>query len=136
MSVQNGKTPQNIKARNADAQTVAAALSQRFGFRSVAITLRESLSASDNNWSALLYEGGKAYYSKKYAVRIVDRVGGGDSFASGLIYGLMTTGDAALAVNYGAAHGALAMTTPGDTTMASKDEVEAIMGGAGARVQR
>lgn len=66
----------------------------------------------------------------------MDRVGGGDSFASGLIYGLMITADAELAVNYGAAHGALAMTTPGDTTMASKKEVEAIMGGAGARVQR
>lgn len=57
-------------------------------------------------------------------------------FASGLIYGLMTTENAEMAVNYGAAHGALAMTTPGDTTMASKKEVEAIMGGAGARVQR
>ena len=63
-------------------------------------------------------------------------MGGGDSFASGLIYGLMTTGDAAQAVEYGAAHGALAMTTPGDTTMARKKEVEALMGGAGARVQR
>ena len=60
----------------------------------------------------------------------------GDSFASGLVYGLMATGDPELAVNYGAAHGALAMTTPGDTTMANKKEVEAIMGGAGARVQR
>ncbi len=69
-------------------------------------------------------------------LEIMDRVGGGDSFASGLIYGLMTTGDAKTAVNYGAAHGALAMTTPGDTTMASRKEVEAIMGGAGARVQR
>ena len=69
-------------------------------------------------------------------LEIMDRVGGGDSFASGLIYGLMTTENAEMAVNYGAAHGALAMTTPGDTTMASKKEVEAIMGGAGARVQR
>ena len=69
-------------------------------------------------------------------LEIMDRVGGGDSFASGLVYGLMTTENAELAVNYGAAHGALAMTTPGDTTMASKKEVEAIMGGAGARVQR
>ncbi len=66
----------------------------------------------------------------------MDRVGGGDSFASGLIYGLLMTGDAEQAVNYGAAHGALAMTTPGDTTMAVKKEVEAVMGGAGARVQR
>ncbi|MBR6909655.1 MAG: sugar kinase, partial [Lachnospiraceae bacterium] len=67
---------------------------------------------------------------------ILDRVSGGDSFASGLVYGLMTTADPEKAVNYGTAHGALAMTTPGDTTMASKKEVEALMGGAGARVQR
>ena len=65
-----------------------------------------------------------------------DRVGGGDSFASGLIYGLMTEGDPQYAVNCGIAHGALAMTTPGDTSMASKREVEAVMNGAGARVQR
>ena len=69
-------------------------------------------------------------------LEIMDRVGGGDSFASGLVYGLMTTGDPEKAVNYGAAHGALAMMTPGDTSMASVGEVEAIMGGAGARVKR
>jgi 2-dehydro-3-deoxygluconokinase len=69
-------------------------------------------------------------------LEILDRVGGGDSFASGLIYGLMTTEDAQTAVNYGVAHGALAMTTPGDTSMASLKEVENIVGGAGARVQR
>jgi 2-dehydro-3-deoxygluconokinase len=63
-------------------------------------------------------------------------VGGGDSFASGFIYGLMTTGDAQSAVDYGAEHGALAMTTPGDTTMASLKEVEKVMGGGGARVER
>ena len=75
--------------------------------------------------------------SKEYnGLEIMDRAGGGDSFASGLVYGLMTTGDPEQAVNYGAAHGALAMTTPGDTSMATKDEVEAIMGGAGARVKR
>ncbi len=62
--------------------------------------------------------------------------GGGDSFASGLIYGLITTGDPELAVNYGAAHGALAMTTPGDTSMASKEEVESIMKNGSARVKR
>jgi 2-dehydro-3-deoxygluconokinase len=77
------------------------------------------------------------YHSRKYNINpIVDRVGGGDSFASGLIFGLMETGDPEKAVNYGAAHGALAMTTPGDTTMASRSEVEALMGGAGARVKR
>ena len=75
--------------------------------------------------------------SKEYnGLEILDRVGGGDSFASGLVYGLMTTQDPQLAVNYGAAHGALAMTTPGDTSMATLEEVEAIMGGAGARVKR
>ena len=75
--------------------------------------------------------------TKEYnGLEIMDRVGGGDSFASGLIYGLMTTQDPEKSVNYGAAHGALAMTTPGDTSMASVNEVEAIMGGAGARVKR
>jgi 2-dehydro-3-deoxygluconokinase len=69
-------------------------------------------------------------------LEIYDRVGGGDSFASGLIYGLMTTGDPQQAVEYGAAHGALAMTTPGDTTMARLAEVEKIMAGGGARVDR
>jgi 2-dehydro-3-deoxygluconokinase len=67
---------------------------------------------------------------------ILDRVGGGDSFASGLVYGLMTTGDAQKAVNYGAAHGALAMTTPGDTSMANLKEVENVVKGAGSRVVR
>ncbi|MCL1856662.1 MAG: PfkB family carbohydrate kinase, partial [Kiritimatiellaeota bacterium] len=69
-------------------------------------------------------------------LEILDRVGGGDSFASGLIYGLMKTGDAKVAVEYGAAHGALAMTTPGDTSMATLDEVEKLIGGASARVER
>ena len=79
----------------------------------------------------------KITLSRQYeGLEIFDRVGGGDSFASGLIYGLMTTGDAEKAVNYGAAHGALAMTTPGDTSMATKKEVEKIMGGGGARVVR
>lgn len=106
-------------------------------FKAVATTLREVKTATVNDWSAICWADGKVYKAKDYkGLEIMDRVGGGDSFASGLIYGLMTTGDAELAVNYGAAHGALAMTTPGDTTMASRKEVEAIMGGAGARVQR
>ena len=106
-------------------------------FKAVATTLREVKTATVNDWSALCWAGGEIFKAKDYkGLEIMDRVGGGDSFASGLIYGLMTTGDAEIAVNYGAAHGALAMTTPGDTTMASKKEVEAIMGGAGARVQR
>jgi 2-dehydro-3-deoxygluconokinase len=106
-------------------------------FKAVATTLREVKTATVNDWSALCWAGGEIFKAKDYKeLEIMDRVGGGDSFASGLIYGLMTTKDAEKAVNYGAAHGALAMTTPGDTTMASKMEVEAIMGGESARVQR
>ena len=106
-------------------------------FKVVATTLRTVKTATVNDWSALCWAGGEIYKAKQYDnLEILDRVGGGDSFASGLIYGLMTTQDAQMAVDYGAAHGALAMTTPGDTTMASKKEVEAIMGGAGARVAR
>ena len=106
-------------------------------FKVVATTLRTVRSATVNDWKALCWAGGEIYLSKAYdGLEIMDRVGGGDSFASGLVYGLMTTGDPEKAVNYGAAHGALAMTTPGDTSMARKSEVEAIMGGAGARVKR
>ena len=106
-------------------------------FKAVATTLRTVRTATVNDWSALCWAEGKIYKAKDYkGLEIMDRVGGGDSFASGLIYGLMTSGDAELAVNYGAAHGALAMTTPGDTSMARRKEVEAVMGGAGARVQR
>ena len=106
-------------------------------FKAVATTLRTVKTATINDWSAICWADGEIHKAKDYNnLEILDRVGGGDSFASGLIYGLMTTGDAAQAVEYGAAHGALAMTTPGDTTMARKKEVEALMGGAGARVQR
>jgi 2-dehydro-3-deoxygluconokinase len=106
-------------------------------FKAVATTLRTVKTATVNDWKAICWADGEIYQSTAYdGLEILDRVGGGDSFASGLIYGLMTTNDAQTAVNYGAAHGALAMTTPGDTTMASKKEVEAIMGGAGARVNR
>ena len=90
-------------------------------FKAVATTLREVKTATVNDWSAICWADGKIYLSNKYnGLEIMDRVGGGDSFASGLIFGLMETGDAQTAVNYGAAHGALAMTTPGDTTMASR----------------
>ena len=106
-------------------------------FKVVATTLRTVRTATVNDWKALCWAGGEIFLSKAYdGLEIMDRVGGGDSFASGLVYGLMTTGDPEKAVNYGAAHGALAMTTPGDTSMARKNEVEAIMGGAGARVKR
>lgn len=103
----------------------------------IATTLREVKSASRNNWSAMAWCDGKVYKAKKYNdLEILDRVGGGDSFASGLIFGLIETGDPRQAVEYGAAHGALAMTTPGDTSMVSKNEVERLMKGFSARVQR
>jgi 2-dehydro-3-deoxygluconokinase len=106
-------------------------------FKVIATTLRTVKTATVNDWKAMVYADGKICFSNTYPnLEIYDRVGGGDSFASGLIYGLMTTGDLQKAVNYGAAHGALAMTTPGDTSMATKNEVEALMKGAGARVQR
>ena len=106
-------------------------------FKVIATTLRQVKTATCNDWSAIAWGDGQVYKAKDYpALDIYDRVGGGDSFASGLIYGLMTTGDVEKAVNYGAAHGALAMTTPGDTSMARLKEVESLMGDGSARVQR
>lgn len=106
-------------------------------FKCIATTLRTVKSASINDWKAICWADGNVYQSRDFNnMEVLDRVGSGDSFASGLIYGLMTTGDPEKAVNYGAAHGALAMTTPGDTSMASLDEVESLMSGAGARVKR
>lgn len=106
-------------------------------FKVVATTLRTVHTATINDWSAICWADGKIYQSREYKnLEILDRVGGGDSFASGLIYGLMTTGDPEKAVNYGAAHGALAMTTPGDTSMADVKEVEKLMSGGSARVVR
>ncbi|HTD85416.1 MAG TPA: PfkB family carbohydrate kinase, partial [Candidatus Binatia bacterium] len=106
-------------------------------FKVTATTLRAVKSATINDWGAISWAAGKFYEAmNRKNMEIMDRVGGGDSFASGLIYGFMTTGDAQMAVEYGAAHGALAMTTPGDTSMATLAEVEKLMKGGGARVQR
>ena len=106
-------------------------------FRVTATTLRAVKSATRNDWGAICWAGGRFHEApNRPDLEILDRVGGGDSFASGLIYGLMQFGDAQKAVEYGAAHGALAMTTPGDTSMASLKEVEALVKGGSARVQR
>ena len=106
-------------------------------FKVTATTLRAVKTATINDWSAICWANGQFHLSRAYPdLEILDRVGGGDSFASGLIYGFMATEDAAQAVDYGAAHGALAMTTPGDTSMATLSEVEKIMKGGGARVVR
>lgn len=103
----------------------------------VATTLRKVKTATINDWSAICWADGKIYKSQYYKeLEILDRVGGGDSFASGLIYGLITTGDPKIALEYGVAHGALAMTTPGDTSMASLKEVENLIDGISARIQR
>ena len=102
-----------------------------------ATTLRTVKTATINDWGAICWAGGKFYEATpRENLEILDRIGGGDSFASGLIYGFLTTGDPEKAVNYGAAHGALAMTTPGDTTMARLHEVEKLMAERGARVDR
>ena len=130
---------ENLKELNIDGykKMIEKVVKEYPNFKVVATTLREVKTATVNDWSAMCWADGKIYKAADYkGLEILDRVGGGDSFASGLIYGLMTTEDAEKAVNYGAAHGALAMTTPGDTTMASLKEVENLMGGASARVQR
>jgi 2-dehydro-3-deoxygluconokinase len=107
-------------------------------FEVVATTLRTVRSATVNDWGAVAWSRseGFAEATHREGLEILDRVGGGDSFASGLIYGLLTGRDLRTAVEYGAAHGALAMTTPGDTSMASLKEVENLVKGGGARVAR
>ncbi|GAA2588680.1 sugar kinase [Dactylosporangium fulvum] len=107
-------------------------------FTVVATTLRTVRTATVNDWGAIAWSADTGFVEATHrpGLEILDRVGGGDSFASGLIYGLLELDGLATAVEYGAAHGALAMTTPGDTSMASLKEVEALVRGGGARVQR
>jgi 2-dehydro-3-deoxygluconokinase len=129
----------NITKIETDAfkKMIEKAVGEFKNFKVAATTLRSVITATKNDWSAVCWMDGKFYESRKYpGLEILDRVGGGDSFASGLIYGFLKTGDPQKAVDYGAAHGALAMTTPGDTSMATVKEVEKVMGGGSARVQR
>ncbi|MSS44368.1 sugar kinase [Anaerosalibacter bizertensis] len=110
---------------------------EKFNFKYVVSSLRESYSASDNGWSACVYDGNEFYHSKKYDIRIVDRVGGGDSFASGFIYGLISGKDFKDALEFGVAASALKHTIHGDFNMVSIDEVENLLqGDASGRVQR
>lgn len=136
-----------IEADNTDINTgkldrngyisVAKKLTERFNFKGVAITLRESLSANDNNWSAMLYTNDEAVFSKKYAMHIVDRVGGGDSFGGGLIYSLLNGYDAQKAIEFAVAASCLKHSIEGDYNMVSVSEVEALAkGNASGRVQR
>ncbi len=116
---------------------VARQLADRFGFSKVAITLRESISANDNKWSAMLYDGTDYYFSKKYNMRIVDRVGGGDSFGGGLICASLNGYDSQATIEFAVAASCLKHSIEGDFNMVSVDEVRKLAGGDGSgRVQR
>ncbi len=131
-------TDVNSGKLNADGyRDVARQLVDRFGFSRVAITLRTSISANDNNWAAMLYEAGECYFSREYAIRIVDRVGGGDSFGAGLIYSLLSGKTGQDAIEFAVAASALKHTIEGDMNMVSVAEVDSLLknGGSG-RIQR
>lgn len=117
--------------------SVARQLQSRFGTKTVAITLRESLSANDNNWGAMLYHEGQAYFSPTYHIHIVDRVGGGDSFGGGLIYSLLEEKDPQSAINFATAASCLKHTIEHDVNLVSVEEVNALVAGnSTGRVQR
>jgi 2-dehydro-3-deoxygluconokinase len=116
---------------------IETAVQEYPNFKVAATTLRRVITATKNDWSAILWHGGTFYESRQYPeLEILDRVGGGDSFASGLAFGFLEFNCPQKAVDYGAAHGALASTTPGDTSMATRAEVEKQVKGGGARVVR
>jgi 2-dehydro-3-deoxygluconokinase len=118
-------------------EDLARQLTERFKFKQVAITLRESFSASHNGWSAMLYTGGKSYFSRRYDVSIVDRVGGGDSFGGGLIYALLRGDGAEKAINFAVAASCLKHSVSGDYNRVTLEEVETLAkGDASGRVQR
>lgn len=118
----------------------ARRMREEYGFTAVAFTLRESFSASRNGWSAILHDDRECkqpYRSERYEIQLVDRVGGGDSFASGLIYGLLTKDDSRMALEYAVAASCLKQTIPGDFNLVSVDEVEKLATGSGSgRVER
>lgn len=117
--------------------SVAKQLAERFGFEKVAITLRGSISANDNDWAAMLYADGQAYFSPTYRIHIVDRVGGGDSFGGGLIYSLLMEKEPQDAINFAVAASCLKHAIEQDFNLVSVQEVEALAGGnASGRVQR
>lgn len=136
-----------IKASNTDInggklnhegyKEVAKELADRFGFKYVAITLRGSISANDNNWAAMLYDGSDYNFSKEYKVHIVDRVGGGDSFGAGLIYGLINSMNSRDTLEFAVAASCLKHSIEGDFNRVTVSEVKNLMGGDGSgRVQR
>jgi len=136
-----------IKAENTDItggklnhegyKSVAKQLADRFGFEKVAITLRTSISANDNDWAAMLYDGNDYYFSKSYHMHIVDRVGGGDSFGAGLIYASLSDYEPQATIEFAVAASCLKHSVEGDFNMVSVSEVKNLAGGdASGRVQR
>jgi 2-dehydro-3-deoxygluconokinase len=119
-----------------DYEAVAEKLSKTFKFKIVAITLREDLSVWRNNWTAIAYQDGKIFRDRKYEVEIVDRVGAGDSFTAGFLYGWIKEKDVQKGVQYGNAFAALKHTLPGDFNWSTLEEVEAQLKGAGLRISR
>ncbi|WP_377124836.1 PfkB family carbohydrate kinase [Mucilaginibacter antarcticus] len=120
-----------------DYKIVFKQLADKYGFKYIASTLRGSQSASDNSISAMIFDGTEIHHTKQYNVRIVDRVGAGDSFASGLIYGLVAGLNAAQAAEFGIAASALKHTIPGDMNHATVAEIETLIGGDGSgKIQR
>ena len=119
-----------------DYEAVAEKLAQTFGLKIVAITLREDLSVWKNNWTAIAYREGKIFRDKKYEVEIVDRVGAGDAFTSGLLYGWLRLKDVQKGIQYGNAFAALKHTLPGDFNWSTMEEVEALLKGGGLRISR
>ncbi len=118
-------------------QDIFEQMIDRFGFKYVASSLRVSHSASDNGWSACIFDGKEFYRSTEYQIRLVDRVGGGDSFAAGLVCGLLDGKDMKDALEFGVAASALKQTIPGDINLVTREEVDALVGGdASGRVQR
>ena len=118
-------------------KSVAKQLKEKFGFEKVAITLRTSISASDNDWAGMLYDGEECYFSKSYHLHIVDRVGGGDSFGGGLIYSLLSGKTSQQAIEFAVAASALKHSVEGDYNRVTVSEVEKLAGGDGSgRVQR
>ncbi len=116
---------------------VAKQLVERFGFKVVCITLRENISVWKNRWGAMAYDGKEVYRDEKREVEIVDRVGGGDSFSGGFIYGYLSTGgDIGYALRFGNAFSAIKHSVPGDLNWCTKEEVEKILKGGSLRVQR
>lgn len=115
---------------------VARKLAEKFGFKAVAITLRENPSVLRNTWTAIAYADGQFFEDRKYDLEVVDRVGGGDAFSAGFIYGCLVTGSYQVAVQYGVAFSALKQTHPGDFAWVTRQEVEGLMKGASLRVAR